>query len=332
MHQLLSVLSAGTSISFSPIGFDVLLAVEKEIKGSLRKKDTKRRKKMPTPAPDADVTDSRLVLQQAQQAQALSVKEEQAEKARSRANTLASAKGGVYDNVVKGTDAAPAEALSDDDDEPVLSGDAAPLPCADDEPVLAAPPSPAVVPASKGPPPTQAPIPKSLAARLGGSIRHSVDYKTTLEADEERRGKATKLFKAPDQHDNRSKIFQALNPKPLWYESRREKEEAADDANVSDVTHSFLVVDVAIAVAVACDCSHRIWIYQHVDIRGNGVAALLASRDYAEEQGLPGTEFNEVLSEDEDEDEDGEEGDGYDTDNAVRMRTGCDCQQGKLIG
>jgi len=59
---------------------------------------------------------------------------------------------------------------------------------------------------------------------------------------------------------------------------------------------------------------------QHVDIRGTGVAASLASRDYVTEQGLPESEFDEVLSEEEDNDE--EEGDGYDTDNAVSVRTG----------
>ena len=231
-------------------------AVEQEIKGSLRKKD-KKRKKVAVPE---QVTDSRVLLQQAQAAQTQSVKEEQAEKARSRAGTMAPTNG-VYDNLVKGDNAASAgeaepalqtapsdvedEASVDDDGLPAVEDSSSPEPAEEEatppspaaaappSPAMVAPPSPAMVAASKGPPPTQAPVPKSLAARLGGSIKHSVDYKTTLEADEERRSKATKLFKAPDQHDNRSKIYQALNPKPLYYESRREKEEAADDANVS---------------------------------------------------------------------------------------------------
>lgn len=37
------------------------------------------------------------------------------------------------------------------------------------------------------------------------------------------------MFAAPDE-PKKSKIFQALNPEKLWYESRREKEEAREEA------------------------------------------------------------------------------------------------------
>ena len=45
------------------------------------------------------------------------------------------------------------------------------------------------------------------------------------------KAKASKLFEAP-KGPERSKIWKALNPDKLYYESRREKEEAADETFV----------------------------------------------------------------------------------------------------
>lgn len=55
-----------------------------------------------------------------------------------------------------------------------------------------------------------------------------------LEEEERKKAKASKLFEAP-KGPERSKIWKALNPDKLYYESRREKEEAADETFVVEV-------------------------------------------------------------------------------------------------
>eukprot|EP00049_Salpingoeca_infusionum_P002588 m.58249 g.58249 ORF g.58249 m.58249 type:complete len:266 (+) comp11668_c0_seq1:221-1018(+) len=62
---------------------------------------------------------------------------------------------------------------------------------------------------------------KSIAARLTVG---SVD----LDEDAKKSTKGTKLFAAPSQPEH-SRIFNALNPQKLYYESRREKAEAEED-------------------------------------------------------------------------------------------------------
>ena len=66
---------------------------------------------------------------------------------------------------------------------------------------------------------------KSIAQRLGGVGRaNAVKEESVLEAEERRRKEATKLFKKEEAA--RSRIYQALNPQKLWYESPRQREDA----------------------------------------------------------------------------------------------------------
>lgn len=77
---------------------------------------------------------------------------------------------------------------------------------------------------------------KSIAARLGGAGNAAaVREESVLEADENRRRAAAKLFKKNDDSANKSRIFQALNPQKLWYESPRERErEREEEGNEGD--------------------------------------------------------------------------------------------------
>lgn len=95
---------------------------------------------------------------------------------------------------------------------------------------------------SETPPPVQRQasepkVSKSMASRLGVNIDTSLlDAPSKLEEKEARRKEAAMMFQKEEKASDKSKIYQALNPKPLWYESRREKEERDDDEadNVSD--------------------------------------------------------------------------------------------------
>ncbi|EGD77186.1 hypothetical protein PTSG_08279 [Salpingoeca rosetta] len=71
-------------------------------------------------------------------------------------------------------------------------------------------------------------VPKSIASRLTVPAA-AVDDDTT--ADSSNKPKATKLFEAPKGPEH-SKIYKALNPQKLYYESRREKAEAEEDKEV----------------------------------------------------------------------------------------------------
>ncbi|EDQ92195.1 uncharacterized protein MONBRDRAFT_23105 [Monosiga brevicollis MX1] len=138
--------------------------------------------------------------------------------------------------------------------------------------------------ASSGAPETNK---KSTKSRLGAGIDTSfIDAPSKIEEQEERRRQATQMFKRENADEpERSRIFQALNPQPLWYQSRREKEELEDEE----------------------DGAHR------VHVRGTGLGALdeediSYARPIQSDQEDDG---QEAESEDEDEDET-----GYDTDNA----------------
>eukprot|EP01147_Barroeca_monosierra_P006590 gene6590-7529_t len=70
-------------------------------------------------------------------------------------------------------------------------------------------------------------VPKSVAARLSAPV-----ISTTISTkDSDHKPKSTKLFEAP-KGPERSKIYQALNPQKLYYESRREKAEAEEEKEV----------------------------------------------------------------------------------------------------
>lgn len=65
--------------------------------------------------------------------------------------------------------------------------------------------------------------PQSVVRRLSVPVVTSVPSDEALVVDE--RPAATKLFAAPKPSENRSKIYNALNPEKLFFEHRREKEE-----------------------------------------------------------------------------------------------------------
>lgn len=69
--------------------------------------------------------------------------------------------------------------------------------------------------------------PKSVVRRLSVPVVSTPNDEAVVVADERTSG--TKLFAAPKPNANRSKIYNALNPEKLHYESRREKEEQEDD-------------------------------------------------------------------------------------------------------
>ena len=71
------------------------------------------------------------------------------------------------------------------------------------------------------------PVPKSVASRLSAPVASAVPE----EDSQDSKPKATKLFEAP-KGPERSKIYQALNPQKLYYESRREKAEAEEEKEV----------------------------------------------------------------------------------------------------
>eukprot|EP00047_Mylnosiga_fluctuans_P004848 m.236896 g.236896 ORF g.236896 m.236896 type:complete len:305 (-) comp13051_c0_seq1:165-1079(-) len=86
--------------------------------------------------------------------------------------------------------------------------------------------------------------------------------------------RASRLFAAPEG-PQRSKIFQALNPEKLWYETRREKEENAEEK-------------------------------EHITIRGGGAGmALHGAVDFMHERDAEGN----IIEEEEEEDGDAEEED-----------------------
>ncbi|EGD72650.1 hypothetical protein PTSG_04385 [Salpingoeca rosetta] len=144
-------------------------------------------------------------------------------------------------------------------------------------------------------------VPKSIAARLAvtaatvGSSGGGLDInklESRLEQKEKQRKQATRLFKAEDKDTvGKSKIYQALNPQKLWFESRREREEKEEDAVRVDVR----------ACAVG-------GVYADDDGRAC-VAAVSYARVYDDNGDVI------AVDDDDDDDDDDEEEEDYDPDN-----------------
>ena len=214
--------------------------MEEEIKGSIRKKN---RKGTATAGPD--VTDSRIELQKAKNTQSASVQKENVLKAKSKASleldsVLAEPAGkakGVSSSSSQHSDVVAEASLSRQaqHDEQAHSASteqnekaAEALESQEAAVVLAEAPAP------KDDMQGKAVTSKAIASRLGASEEKELGFESKLEQQEERRKAATKMFRKEESTENRSKIYQALNPRPLWYESRREKEEAQEDAADDD--------------------------------------------------------------------------------------------------
>lgn len=71
---------------------------------------------------------------------------------------------------------------------------------------------------------------KSIAKRLGGVGRAElVKEQSVLEAAEQRQKVTAQLFQTKKEDTAHSRIYQALNPQKLWYESPRQRMEQEDD-------------------------------------------------------------------------------------------------------
>lgn len=74
----------------------------------------------------------------------------------------------------------------------------------------------------------EAAAPKSIMNRLAAKTTVVITEESEFEKQEKMRSQATKMF-ADEKKKEVSKIYQALNPEKLFYESRREKEEASEE-------------------------------------------------------------------------------------------------------